>query len=75
MVPGILQFADLQELCRPGRKPRLRTVEAWLRDRRVPFTYDGNGGCVTTLEAFNYALGISRSAANDSNAYDPDELL
>jgi len=59
----ILQFEDLQELCKKGEKPRLATVEKWARDNGIRYKYDGEGGIWTTLEALNAALGLA--AAND----------
>lgn len=69
----ILQFQDLQELCRPGEKPRLSTVEKWATDAGIRYKYDGNGGIWTTLSALEAALGLA--AANDSQPYDANELF
>lgn len=74
MIGSILQFEDLQQLCSPGKRPRLATVEAWARRQGIRFQYDGRGGIWTTLEALNAALGL-RAAANDSTNYSSDELF
>lgn len=74
MIGEILQFRDLQELCRPGKRPRLATVERWARDRGICFQYDASGGIWTTTAALNLGLGIGNGAQNDSQ-YDPSELL
>jgi hypothetical protein len=73
VIGPILQFEDLQELCRPGEHPRLATVVAGARriDRR--YKYDGKGGIISTVEAVNAAMGLK--AANDSDKYDPSEVL
>lgn len=44
MIGKVLQFQDLQELCRPGERPRLATVERWARDCGIRIQYDGEGG-------------------------------
>ena len=71
MIGSILQFEDLQELCRPGEHPRLATVEAWARKIGLRYTYDGKGGLVTTLDAINAAIGLT-AAANDGSHYPTD---
>lgn len=61
MIGSILQFQDLQRLCRPApgaSLPKLATVERWARDQGIRYRYDGQGGIWTTLEALNAALGI-----------------
>lgn len=74
MIGRIVQFADLQELCQPGRKPRRPTVEAWARRCGVRVNYDGQGGVWTTLDALNAALGLG--PANDGGAeLKPDQVL
>ncbi|ODT97302.1 MAG: hypothetical protein ABS82_01230 [Rhodanobacter sp. SCN 67-45] len=73
MIGHILQFADLQELCQPGKKPRPATVESWAKKIGLRYTYDGAGGIVTTVDALNAALGLT-GAANDK-AYSPDDVL
>lgn len=73
MIGPILQFEDLQQLCRPGEKPRLATVEAWARRIHLRYTYDGKGGMLTTVDALNAALGLT--AANDGEQYRPDDVL
>lgn len=44
MIGKVLQFQDLQELCRPGERPRLATVERWARGCGIRIQYDGKGG-------------------------------
>ena len=61
MIGPVLQFADLQELCRPGEKPRLSTVERWAWEIGLRFRYDGKGGIFTTVDAINYAMGVTRN--------------
>lgn len=71
MIGPVLQFQDLQDLCKPGERPRLATVEAWCRKEGIPFRYDGSGGIWTTVAALNATLGVA--AANDGNRpYDAD---
>ncbi len=73
MIGEILQFRDLQELCQPGKRPRLATVERWARDRHIRFQYDASGGIWTTTTALNEALGIKGPASN-SDTYSLDLL-
>jgi len=70
--PSIVPFETLQQLCRPGEHPRRATVEAWAKREGIRYRYDGKGGIFTTIEAVNFALGVS--AANDSTIepYGPD---
>lgn len=74
MIGPVLQFEDLQQLCKPGEHPRLATVEAWARKIGLRYTYDGRGGLLTTVDALNAALGIS-AAANDADHYNPEDLV
>lgn len=65
MIGPILQFHDLQRLCRPdpeARPPRLATVVRWAGQQGIPFKYDGNGGIFTTVDAVNAALGLGEPA-------------
>lgn len=71
MIGPVLQFEDLQALCKPGEHPRLATVEEWARRQGVRYRYDGKGGIWTTVDALNAALGLSSAASND-NAYPTD---
>ena len=76
MIGPILQFQDLQKICRPGEgaaPPRLATVEAWARKIGLRYTYDAEGGIVTTLDALNAAIGI-RPAANDDKLNPADVI-
>lgn len=75
MIGHVLQFADLQQLCRPkaNKPPRRATVEAWARSINLAYKPDGSGGILTTLEALNVALGVA--AANDAATISPDELF
>jgi len=74
LIGPILQFEDLQQLCRPGEKPRLATVEAWAQRQGIRYQYDASGGIWTTLEALNVSLGISARPANDVTPYDPQDI-
>jgi len=74
LIGPILQFEDLQQLCRPGKRPRLATVETWAKRQGIRYQYDAEGGIWTTVEALNAALGLGGSA-NDSAPYRPDELI
>lgn len=77
MIGPILQHEDLQRLCRPDPKapaPTLATLERWARKIKLRYTYDGKGGLITTVDAFNAAMGVSL-AANDSDKYDANEVL
>lgn len=65
MIGPILQFQDLQDLCKPGAHPRLATVEKWARKIGLHYTYDAEGGIITTVDAFNAAIGLKTPAAND----------
>ncbi|WP_329766009.1 hypothetical protein [Stenotrophomonas geniculata] len=69
MIGEVLQFQDLQELCRPGERPRLATVEAWARREGIRYKYDGKGGIWTTAAAMNAALGL-QLASNDAYGTD-----
>lgn len=73
MIGPILQYEDLQELCRPGERPRLATVEAWARKIGLRYTYDAKGGIVSSVAAFNAAIGVVQ-ASNDGK-YSADEVL
>lgn len=73
MIRGVLQFHDLQELCRPGASPRLATVESWAKREGIAYRYDGKGGIWTTQDALNSALGI-RQAANSDHQYAPEDI-
>lgn len=73
MIGNVLQFPDLQELCRPGERPRLTTVTKWADQAGIRYKYDGKGGVWTTIEALNAALGVI--AAQDSDAYVPNQVL
>lgn len=72
---SILQFQDLQKLCRPKGKavPTLATVEGWARKIGLRYTYDAEGGIVTTVDALNAAIGIT-PAANDEKLK-PDDVI
>lgn len=73
MIGPVLQFEDLQQLCKPGEHPRLAAVERWAKAQGLRYGYDGKGGIWTTVDALNTALGIR--AANDSGQYLPDEIV
>lgn len=69
-IDPIIRFQQLQELCRPGERPRLATVERWARKAGIRVQYDGNGGIWTTINALDAALGISSAASSDSYSAD-----
>jgi hypothetical protein len=69
----VLQFHDLQELCKPGEHPRLATVEKWAKAQGVRYRYDGEGGIWTTIDALNAAIGLG--AANDEDKLQPDQVF
>jgi len=73
LIGEILQFRDLQELCQPGKRPRLATVERWARHRNIRFQYDACGGIWTTTAALNEALGL-RVPASNGDTYSTDLL-
>ncbi len=66
MKGTVLQFADLQDLCKPKAtsRPRRATVEAWARRIGLRYQYDGDGGIISSVEALNQALGVRQPAAN-----------
>ncbi len=74
MIGEVLQFRDLQELCRPGKRPRLATVERWAKERHIRVQYDGEGGVWTTTSALNHALGLEIQAKG-SDHYSATELI
>jgi len=74
MTPAILHFKDLQQICQPGKQPRMATVELWARRNGIAYKYDARGGIWTTLDAINAALGV-RAIADEPAHYNPDELL
>lgn len=71
----VLQFSDLQELCHPGGKPRLSTVDRWARAQGIRFLYDGRGGIWTTVAALNEALGLEVGIPSKDRPYSVDELF
>ena len=75
MIGPVFQFEDLQRLCRPNPeapKPTLATVERWAKRIHLRYTYDGQGGILTTEAALNEALGLKTGAANDDGHYPAD---
>ncbi|KOO80395.1 hypothetical protein ACUDCE_19460 [Stenotrophomonas pavanii] len=73
MNKPILQFRDLQELCQPGKRPRLATVIRWASECGIRFLYDGSGGIWTTMDALNEALGLV-GATPHLEPYDPNDF-
>lgn len=71
---GVYLFEDLQEICKPGERPTLATVEAWARAQGIRYLYDRKGGIWTTKEALNAALGLG-ALTDDSALYSPDDVL
>jgi hypothetical protein len=74
VIGPILQFVDLQELCQPGGRPRLATVEKWARAQGVRYGYDCRGGIWSTIDALNAALGVALPA-NEDRKLRPDEVF
>lgn len=74
MIGPVLQFRDLQDLCKPGEHPRLATVERWARKIGLHYTYDAEGGIITTVDALNLAIGLTGTAANDDDKLGADAL-
>ncbi|WP_275548341.1 hypothetical protein [Xanthomonas arboricola] len=74
MIGSILQFSDLQEVCRPGEKPRLATVEAWARCQGIRYQYDSRGGIWTTIDALNHALGLAKTV-DQADHYNAENLI
>lgn len=70
----ILQFQDLQEICKPGERPTVATVEKWAQDQGIRYRYDRKGGIWTTLDAVNAALGCGAPPPANSDPYDPSEV-
>ncbi|TAA18738.1 hypothetical protein EA658_13945 [Pseudoxanthomonas winnipegensis] len=76
MGERVLQFSDLQELCRPGERPRLSTVVRWADENGIRYKYDANGGIWTTLAALDAALSVSAANAGAAvQPYDAGELF
>lgn len=79
MISGqILQFADLQRLCRPdpaAAPPRLSTVVKWAERQGIKYKYDGDGGIWTTLAAIERAVLDPTTSANDSADLPTSELI
>lgn len=77
MIGNVLQFQDLQSLCRPNcaKPPRRATVEAWAKKIGLPYTYDGNGGIISTVDAVNAALGLGPAANEDGQQYAADTRI
>lgn len=72
MTEEILQFEDLQRLCRPhGPPPRASTVRRWAERQKISYKYDGSGGIWTTLAALNTALQLGGQAP----AAKPEDLI
>ncbi|MEB2187691.1 hypothetical protein VDS18_17620 [Xanthomonas campestris pv. campestris] len=74
MIGSVLQFEDMQSLCRPGERPRLATVEQWARRCGIRYHYDGKGGIWTTTDALNAAIGLTPNAPN-ADCYSASDLL
>lgn len=70
MIGSIIEFADLQQLCRPaGPTPTPSTVRRWATAQGIRYKLDGRGGIWTTTDALNAALGLHPPAT------DADHLL
>jgi len=75
MSPAILHFKDLQQICQPGKQPRLATVELWARKNGIAYKYDARGGIWTTLDAINAALGLQLPDRPGERAAYPEDLI
>jgi hypothetical protein len=73
VIGPVIQFEDLQEICKPGAHPRLAAVERWAKAQGLRYRYDGKGGIWTTVDALNAAIGIH--AANDDEKYSVDQVV
>lgn len=63
---SILEFEDLQRLCRPtGHKPTPATVRRWATAQGIPYKWNAQGGIWTTTDALNAALGLAPSAEDE----------
>lgn len=77
MIGDILEFSDLQRLCRPratDSPPKRATVEAWALKQGIAFKYDGHGGIWTTKEAINAALGLNAANDDGTKPYCPEDV-
>lgn len=74
MIRGVLQFADLQDLCKPGKKPKPLTVERWLRRQGIAFGEDAVNGLWTTVDALNVALGVKVANDEQGASYSADDV-
>jgi hypothetical protein len=74
LIGPVLQFQDLQDICKPGERPRLATVEAWATKLGIRYEYDAGGGIWTTVDALNRALGLSNAAGNVDAPYRPEDI-
>ena len=74
MIRGVIQFADLQDLCKPGKRPKCATVEQWAREQGIAFKHDAEGGIWTTQDALNIALGIKAANDGDQAPYGPEDV-
>lgn len=78
MIGNVLQFEDLQRLCRPATDaplPKLATVERWAKAQGIRYRYDGQGGIWTTVDALNAALGLRAGAANDEGKLSVEDVF
>lgn len=75
MIGSILQFKDLQKLCKPDAEPppRRAAVEAWAKKIGLLYTYDARGGIMSTIDAVNKAIGL-KAAANDDAQLGPEDV-
>jgi len=74
-MSAILHFKDLQQICQPGKQPRMATVELWARRNGIAYKYDAKGGIWTTLDAINAALGLPLPGHGPRDDHYPDDLI
>lgn len=70
----IISYPQLQELCRPGRRPRRATVVRWARQHGIAVIPHLSGGVFTTKAALDAAMGVRPEGAS-SVSYQVDELV
>lgn len=67
--PDVLEFEDLQRM---SGYSRLGDVERWANENGIAFKRR-RGGIITTVTAFNAAMGIGAAPANDGQY--PAEII
>ena len=68
MIGSIIEFVELQRLCRPnGPRPSVTVVMRWAKQQGIRYKSDGCGGIWTTSEAVNAALGLPSNLIKTAN--------